>query len=119
MHGRFVFGYPFGEPFDYLITRGVVLFAVAALDGDVFGALILWDIVRRAADATQDLLPCGGHVPSPEPFLDLHHSRKVCSGIGLRSRASVQPASLPGRRWMAPLRARGHWPTLAAPWATS
>src|SRR5215211_8277014 len=74
-------------------------------------------LARGVADAPKDGLFRVRHQGAPRSFC--HHSRKVWSGTGLRSRTSVQPASLPGRRWIAPPRTSGHWPRRASFWACS
>src|ERR687886_740034 len=101
-----VLGDPLGEALDDLLARRVILAAVAPLDAYVRGTLLLGDVARGAADAPEDRLSRVRHQPPLR--LCLHHWRKLCSGTGLRSRTSVQPASLPGRRWIVPARASGH-----------
>src|SRR5215211_119072 len=100
-----VLGHPLREALDDLLARGFVLAKVAALDACVLGPFVG---ARGVADAPEDGLFRVRH-QEVSRFI-FHHSRKVWSGTGLRSRTSVQPASLPGRRWIAPLRASGPCP---------
>ena len=56
MDGGFVLGHPLCEALDDLLTFGGVIFAVAALDGYVFGTLIFRHVSGGTPDTPQDRL---------------------------------------------------------------
>ncbi len=68
-----------------------------ALDAGVRERRIVCFAGKGGADAVEDLFACGVHALPPFASRDFHQSRKLCLGMGLRSRKRVQPPAMPGR----------------------